>query len=92
MTCAPESGIQVHHRGSIVDRGQGQAPIATDYYRIIFRVRVSDRRVEKITSSQQILSADVLTYTLTGLTMDGSPLVSFVHRNSDIYALELEMP
>ena len=58
----------------------------------IFRVRVSDRRVEKITSSQQILSADVLTYTLTGLTMDGSPLVSFVHRNSDIYALELEMP
>jgi DNA-binding winged helix-turn-helix (wHTH) protein/Tol biopolymer transport system component len=58
----------------------------------IFRIRVSDRHVEQITSARQILSTDVLTYGLTGLTPDGSPLVSFVHRNSDIYALELDVP
>ena len=58
----------------------------------IFRVKVSDRRVEQITSARKILSADVLTYRLTGLTPDDSPVVSFLHRNSDIYALELELP
>ncbi len=58
----------------------------------IFRVRVGDRRTEQITSSRKILSADVLTYSLTGLTPDGSPVVSFEHRSSDVYALELELP
>ena len=57
----------------------------------IFRVRVSDRHAEQITSARKIPSADVLTYSLTGLTPDGSPVVSFEHRNSDVYALELEM-
>lgn len=58
----------------------------------IYRVRVSDRKVEQITSSRQILRADVLSYTLTGLTPDNSPLASLVRRNSDVYALELELP
>jgi Tol biopolymer transport system component len=58
----------------------------------IFRIRVSDHRFEQITSARQILSADVLAYGLTGLMPDNSPLVSFVHRNSDIYALELDLP
>jgi DNA-binding winged helix-turn-helix (wHTH) protein/Tol biopolymer transport system component len=58
----------------------------------IFRVRVGDRRVEQITSSRQILRADVLSYSMTGLTPDNSPVASLVHRNSDIYALELERP
>ncbi|HET6181704.1 MAG TPA: winged helix-turn-helix domain-containing protein [Candidatus Sulfotelmatobacter sp.] len=57
----------------------------------IFRVRVSDRKVEQITTSRQILRADVLSYSMTGLTPDNSPLASLVHRNSDIYALELDL-
>jgi Tol biopolymer transport system component len=58
----------------------------------IFRVRVSDRKVEQITSSRQILRADVLSYSMTGLTPDNSPLASLVRTNSDLYALELELP
>jgi len=58
----------------------------------IFRVRLSDHTVEQITSSRQILRADVLSYSMTGLAPDNSPLVSFVRRNSDVYALELDLP
>ncbi len=58
----------------------------------IFRVRISDKNVEQITSSRQILRADVLSYTMTGLAPDNSPVASLVRRNSDIYALELELP
>ena len=58
----------------------------------IFRVRISDRKVEQITSSRQILRADVLSYTMTGLTPDNSPLASLVRRNSDVYALEMDVP
>ena len=58
----------------------------------IFRVRVSDHKVEQVTSSRQILRADVLSYTITGLTPDDAPLASLVHSNSDIFALELDLP
>ena len=58
----------------------------------IFRVRISDRHVEQVTSSRQILRGDVLSYTMTGLTPDGSPLASLLRTNSDIYALQLELP
>ena len=58
----------------------------------IFRVRVRDRQVEPITSSREILRSDVLSYTMTGLAPDDSPLVSLLRRNSDIYALQLELP
>lgn len=58
----------------------------------IFRVNVADRKVEPITSSRDFLRADVLSYTLTGLTPDNSPLASLVLRTSDVYALELEIP
>lgn len=58
----------------------------------IFRVRVSDRKVDQITSERQILRADILGYSMTGLTPDNSPLASLIHRNSDIYVMELEIP
>jgi DNA-binding winged helix-turn-helix (wHTH) protein/Tol biopolymer transport system component len=58
----------------------------------LFRVRVSDRHVERITSARQILRSDILSYTMTGLTPDNAPLVSLVRRNSDVYALELDLP
>jgi DNA-binding winged helix-turn-helix (wHTH) protein/Tol biopolymer transport system component len=58
----------------------------------LFRVRVSDRKVEQLTSARQILRSDILSYSMTGLTPDDSPLVSLVRRNSDVYALELDLP
>jgi len=58
----------------------------------IFRVRLSDHKVEQITSSRQMLRADVLSYSMTGLAPDDSPLASLVRRNSDVYALELDLP
>lgn len=58
----------------------------------LFRVGVSDHRIERITSARQILRSDILSYSMTGLTPDNSPLVSLVRRNSDVYALELDLP
>lgn len=58
----------------------------------LFRVGVSDRKVERITSARQILRSDILSYSMTGLTPDNSPLVSLVRRNSDVYAMELDLP
>lgn len=58
----------------------------------IFRVGIGDRKAEQITSTRQILRADVLGYSMTGLTLDNSPLASLIHRNSDIYVIELDIP
>ena len=58
----------------------------------IFSVRVSDHKVEQVTSTRQILRADVLSYTMTRLPPDNAPLASLVHNNSDIFALELDLP
>jgi Tol biopolymer transport system component/DNA-binding winged helix-turn-helix (wHTH) protein len=58
----------------------------------IFRVRLSDHAVEQVASSRQIVRADVLSYSMTGLTPDDSPLASLVHRNSDVYALQVDLP
>lgn len=58
----------------------------------VFRVRIADRKIEKIISYQMIERADVTGYSLTGLAPDGSPLASLIHSNSDIYALDLDLP
>ena len=58
----------------------------------IFRVRIRDRKIEQITSARQILRTDVLGYTMTGLTPGNEPLATLVHRNSDIYVLDLDLP
>jgi len=58
----------------------------------IFRVRISDHKVEQVTSAHQLFRADVLSYAMTGLTPDNSPLASLVHTNSDVHALELDLP
>ncbi len=58
----------------------------------IFRVRIHDRAIEQISSLRQMLRADVLSCTMTGLAPDDSPLASLVRRTSDVYGLELEIP
>ncbi|HEV2989444.1 MAG TPA: hypothetical protein VG759_13455 [Candidatus Angelobacter sp.] len=57
-----------------------------------FQYHISTGTIEQITSARQILRADVLGYTMTGLTPDGSPLASLIHRNSDIYVLDVDLP
>ena len=58
----------------------------------IFRVRISDRKIERIATSSQILRPDVIRFSFVGLAPDGSPLVALVHSNSDIYALDVDFP
>jgi Tol biopolymer transport system component len=58
----------------------------------IFRVRISNRRIERIATSRQILRADVTSFSFLGLAPDGSPLVTLIHSNSDIYALDVNFP
>jgi dipeptidyl aminopeptidase/acylaminoacyl peptidase len=58
----------------------------------IFRVRISDRRIERVATSRQILRADVTSFSFLGLTPDGSPLATLNHSNSDIYALDVYFP
>lgn len=58
----------------------------------IFRVRLSDRKVELIASGSQFARADVFSFSMTGLTPDNSPVVSLLRTNSDIHALELGIP
>jgi len=58
----------------------------------IFRVRISNLKIERIATFEQILRADVRNYVLTGLAPDDSPLVSLVLSYSDIYALDLNLP
>ncbi|HEV2492790.1 MAG TPA: winged helix-turn-helix domain-containing protein [Terriglobia bacterium] len=58
----------------------------------VSRVRVADRRVERVTSPKLDLPVDVTAFALIGLTPDGSPLVSLGRSNSDIYALDLDLP
>lgn len=58
----------------------------------IFRVRLSDLKIERIATFEQILRADVRNYFLTGLAPDGSPLASLILSHSDIYALDVSFP
>ncbi|HMD99683.1 MAG TPA: winged helix-turn-helix domain-containing protein [Terriglobia bacterium] len=58
----------------------------------IFRVRISDGKIERIATFEQILRADVRNYFLAGLAPDDSPVVSLVLSHSDIYAVDLNLP
>jgi serine/threonine protein kinase/Tol biopolymer transport system component len=58
----------------------------------IFRVRISNRKIERTATSRQILRADVTSFSFLGLAPDGSPLVTLIHSNSDIYALDVSFP
>jgi hypothetical protein len=55
-------------------------------------VRISNRKIERIATSRQILRADVTNINFLGLAPDGSPLATLLHSNSDIYALDVYFP
>ena len=58
----------------------------------IFRVRISDHRTEPITTFDAIQRAEVRSYSLAAVAPDGSPVVSLVLSNSDIYAVDVKLP
>ena len=58
----------------------------------VFRVRISDRKVEVVATRKQFTRADVKAFSLTGLTPDGSPLVSLMRSEDEIYALDVDFP
>ena len=58
----------------------------------LFRVRISDRKIEPIVTFDQILRADVRGYALAAVAPDDSPVVSLVLSHSDIYALDVNFP
>lgn len=58
----------------------------------IFRVRVDDRKVERVTNLADSLSVDVAGASLAGLAPDDSPLATLIRYNSDIYTLDVDFP
>jgi Tol biopolymer transport system component len=55
----------------------------------IFRVSVPDGKVEQVASRQQLLRGDVSRYRFIGLDLADRPLAIVIHRNADVYALDL---
>jgi Tol biopolymer transport system component len=60
--------------------------------RHIYRVRVADRKVERVASFQDVRRADVLDYAFLGLSPDEQPIVRARVSTADIYALEWDTP
>ncbi|MGA3079247.1 MAG: protein kinase [Bryobacteraceae bacterium] len=58
----------------------------------VFRVRIGNRRTERVVSSRQLLQSNVSGYVLSGLGPGDAPIASLIRSNSDIYALDLDLP
>lgn len=58
----------------------------------VFRVHVPDGKIERLTSPDLALPADVSAYTLIGIGPDGAPLACAIRKNSDIYSVTLDLP
>jgi len=58
----------------------------------VFRLRLSDRKVEQVTNLKEPLPEDVTGFSFAGLAPDDSPLATLIRSNSDIYALDVAFP
>jgi len=58
----------------------------------LYRVRIADKRLEKVASLRGIRLAPILGGFLNGLALDDSPLVLRDVGNQEIYALDLQLP
>lgn len=58
----------------------------------VFRVPIATRHKEETMSSKQIPQSNAVGYLLVGLAPDDAPIATVIHTNSDIYALEVELP
>jgi len=58
----------------------------------LFRVQIGSRKKERIVDSAQIPQSNLIGYILAGLAPDDTPIASLIRSNSDIYALDLDLP
>ncbi len=58
----------------------------------IFRVSIGKGRKEQTMSSKQIPQFNAVGYLLVGLAPDDAPIAAVIHTNSDVYALDVELP
>jgi serine/threonine protein kinase/Tol biopolymer transport system component len=58
----------------------------------IFRVRIADRKIERIVSSRQLMQSNVTFYGLSGLAPGDAPIATVVRRNADLYVLDVDLP
>ncbi len=58
----------------------------------VFRVKIANRRCERIVSSRQLLQSNVTAYILAGLAPGNAPIASVIRSNSDLYALDVDLP
>jgi DNA-binding winged helix-turn-helix (wHTH) protein/Tol biopolymer transport system component len=59
---------------------------------ILYRLRIADGSLERITSLQDVRRTGVFGWTWVGLTPDGSPLVLRDTGTEEIYALDVDLP
>ncbi len=65
---------------------------ATSEDQPIFRVRVNGRKLEQLMTSKQLPQSDVAGYSLCALAPDDAPIANVIRTNSDIYALDVDLP
>jgi Tol biopolymer transport system component len=58
----------------------------------IFRAAIEGGRVERLMSLRQIPQSDLSAYILVSLAPDDTPIASILRTNSEVYALDLELP
>ncbi len=57
----------------------------------LYRVSVPEGKVELVASRKQLLRSDVSRYRFHGLDPQDNPLATVIHRNADVYALDLSV-
>ncbi len=58
----------------------------------VFRALVNGTRKERIMSAKQIPQSNSIGYLLAGLDPNDAPIAAVIYANSDIYALEVDLP
>jgi Tol biopolymer transport system component/DNA-binding winged helix-turn-helix (wHTH) protein len=58
----------------------------------IFRFTTASQKRERLTTSKQIPQSNSIGYLLAGLAPDDAPIAAVIYTNSDIYALDVDLP
>ena len=58
----------------------------------IFRVRTSDGKTERLMGSKQVPQSDFTSFILSAIAPDGTPVAALGRTNSDVYALDVDLP
>jgi len=58
----------------------------------IWRVQIRTRKIERVVGLRQVPQSNASQYELAGMAPDDAPVASVIRSNSDIYALDLNLP